>query len=371
MTLPIPSAPPAGRNLVICCDGTNNEVVGNQSNVLRLFRMLERSERQLTYYDAGVGTMADWTAHWRLVRLIHKRLDGGIGLSIRDHVLDAYRFLIQEYREGDAIWLFGFSRGAYSARVLAAMLKLCGLLRPEHAHLAEYAWAVATDEDRSGKASAQFGGSARINKVFGRDVRVHFVGVWDTVSAFGWIWDLLSIPHTTRNDLIDHLRHAVSLDERRIAFRPGLSVRDPETQDVKEVWFAGAHSDVGGGYPDKESGLARITLRWMLAEAKPLGLRVNPEEEREQLKDMGVKDQPDALGPAHDEATKVFWRILTWLPRRAWSQQQQRRRWSWPNWARLRRLPRGLLVHPSVRDRLADAALKYRRKLPKDARWDE
>lgn len=359
------------RNLVVCCDGTNNEVVGNESNVLRLFRMLERSISQLTYYDAGVGTKADWTAHWRLHRLIHKSLDGGIGLSIRDHVLDAYRFLIAEYRDGDAIWLFGFSRGAYTVRVLAAMLKLCGLLRPEHAHLAEYVWAVATDEDRSGKAKAQFGGSARINKVFGRDVRVHFVGVWDTVSAFGWIWDLLSIPYTTTNDLIDHLRHAVSLDERRIAFRPGLAVRASEDQDIKEVWFAGVHSDVGGGYPDKESGLARITLKWMLAEARPLGLEIDEAEEEDQLRGMGLKGQPDALGPAHDEATKFFWRLLTWLPRRAWSQEKKRRSWSWPNWARLRKLKPGILVHPSVRDRLADTALNYRRKLPPDVRWDE
>jgi hypothetical protein len=128
---------------------------------------------------------------------------------------------------------------------------------------------------------------------------------------------------------------------------------------------------VGGGYPDKEAGLARIALGWMLKEAKPLGLRVNPGEEQSQLERMGVEGQPDALGPAHDEATKFFWRLLTWLPRRAWSQKKDRRAWSWPNWARLRKLPAGLLVHPSVRERLADPKLKYRRKLPKDARWDE
>lgn len=366
-----PTAQPAGRNLVVCCDGTSNEVVGHASNVFRLFRMLERSDRQRTWYDAGVGTTADWTAHWRLRRLIHKHLDAGIGLSIRDNVLDAYRFLIAEYREGDAIWLFGFSRGAYTVRVLAALLKLCGLLRPEDAHLAEYAWAVATDEDRSGDARAQFGGAARINKVFGRDVRVHFVGVWDTVSAFGWIWDLLTIPHTTRNDLIDHLRHAVSLDERRIAFRPSLALRAGDAQDLKEVWFAGVHSDVGGGYPDQEAGLARIALRWMLAEARALGLRTDRAAEEEQLGRMGVEGQADALGPAHDEARKLHWRLLTWLPRRAWSAAHERRTWSWPNWARLRKLPAGLRVHASVRERLAAPALGYRRRLPQDVRWEE
>src|SRR4051812_4243729 len=130
------------KNIVICCDGTNNEIVGNQTNVLRLFRMLDRSPNQLLFYDAGVGTKADPTAQWPWRRMVRKRLDSAIGVSIRTHVLDAYRFLVEHFQPGDQVFLFGFSRGAYTVRALAAMIRNCGLLCPEFSNLADYAWAV-------------------------------------------------------------------------------------------------------------------------------------------------------------------------------------------------------------------------------------
>src|SRR2546425_222066 len=111
------------KNIVICCDGTNNEIVGNQTNVLRLFRMLVHDSSQIASYDAGVGTKADPTAQWPLRRLIRKRLDSAIGESIRANVLEGYRFLMEHWMEEDSIFLFGFSRGAYTVRALAAMIK--------------------------------------------------------------------------------------------------------------------------------------------------------------------------------------------------------------------------------------------------------
>lgn len=255
------------KNIVICCDGTSNEVAGNQTNVLRLFRMLIRDgARQVAFYDSGVGTRADPTAQWRLSRRLQKHLDSAIALSIRAHVLDAYRFLVREYAAGDHIFLFGFSRGAYTVRALAAMIYRCGLLSPEFDNLAPYAWSLFSDEDDTDNREQMFGGAARIRKVFGRKVRVHFVGVWDTVSTFGWIWDLLTVPNTDKNPSIAHIRHALSIDEQRSCFEPILIIPQPN-QTVRQVWFPGVHADVGGGYPEKEGGLSRVSLEWMLNEA--------------------------------------------------------------------------------------------------------
>lgn len=352
-----------GKNIVLCCDGTNNEIAGDQTNVLRLFRMLVRDASQLIYYDAGVGTKADPTAQWPLRRFIRKRLDAAIGVSIRANVLEGYRFLMQHYDAGDRIFLFGFSRGAYTIRALAAMIKRCGLLHPEYSNLVEYAWAVFTDEDRSGDRHALFGGSARIKKVFGRDVEIHFVGVWDTVSTFGWIWDLLTIPNTDTNDSIRHVRHAISIDEKRSSFQPSR-FKPPRGQDCKEVWFAGVHADVGGGYLEKEAGLARIPLAWMVQEATQFDLALDAVRRAEVIGRMGDSLIPDALAKQHDESVRVGWRLIGWLPRRAYDGAREKRVWHWPNWARPRELNNGALIHVSVADRMKEPKLKYRPKLP-------
>src|SRR5262245_43856105 len=160
------------RNIVICCDGTNNAVAGNQTNVLRLFRTLVDDDQQLIFYDAGVGTQADPTAQWHWRRRVKKALDGGIGVSIRANVLQCYRFLIEHYQPGDRVFLFGFSRGAYTVRAVAAMIMSCGLLKPEHTNLAEYAWSAFTDEDRTGDLALKFGTPNRIKKVFSREAEI-------------------------------------------------------------------------------------------------------------------------------------------------------------------------------------------------------
>src|SRR5262249_37769857 len=162
-------------------------------------------------------------------------------------------------------------------------------------------------------------------KVFSRDrdVQVHFIGVWDTVSSFGWIWDLLTIPNTAANDVIRHIRHAVSIDERRCCFQPNRFKPLPE-QNCKEVWFDGVHADVGGGYPDNESGLARIALTWMVREAKAFGLRIDPVAESAVLDRMGDPRVPDHLAHPHDESTKAGWRIVGWFPRRAYNHSRDK-----------------------------------------------
>ncbi len=351
------------KNIVICCDGTNNEIVGDQTNVLRLYRMLVRDENQHLYYDAGVGTKVDPTTLWWWRRRFLKQFDSAVGASIRSNVLDAYRFLLHRYEPNDNVFLFGFSRGAYTVRALAGMVKRCGVLRVDDSHLAEYAWAVYSNEDHLKDRSRMFGGSARIKKVFAQPGNIHFVGVWDTVSSFGWFYDQLTLPNTANNDCIAHVRHAMSIDERRGFFKPN-HFWPPEGQDCVEVWFAGVHADVGGGYCDQESGLARLSLRWMVWEAKKWGLRIDASREAEVLKKIGNPKIRDELAPRHDESKKLKWRLGALLPRIAYSGARKGRVCRWPNFAKARVLPEGAQVHRSVELRRREPSSNYNPRLP-------
>lgn len=355
------------KNIVICCDGTNNEVWGNQTNVLRLFRMLIREpSRQIAYYDAGIGTHADPTAHTPLRRRLYRKLDSAVGLGVRDNVLEAYRFLMRNHVVGDRVYLFGFSRGAYTVRALAAMLMRVGLLNTEHENLAAHAWAVFTDEDGAGDDRARFGGAARIKKVFARRVGVHMVGVWDTVSSFGWVWDPLMIPNTARCEDVSHVRHAISIDERRAYFRPN-HFRPPAGQDALCVWFPGVHADVGGGYPETEGGLSKIALEWMMGEATALGLLLDERNAHEQLRRVRDKHERPECGAMHDESVKPGWRLLGLLPKRVYSPAKDAMAWRWPNPAHRRQIVgEPVRVHESVLARMGHPEMGYKPDLPED-----
>jgi len=291
-------------------------------------------------------------------------LGGGIGLGLDRNIQSAYAWLCRNYQPGDAIYLFGFSRGAYTVRALAAMIKRCGLLHPEFSNLVEYGWSVYSDEDRSDDARRTFGGPARIKKLFSRNITIHFVGVWDTVAAFGWLWDILSLPDTVKNDAIVRIRHAVSIDERRSAFRP-TRVKPADGQDCKEVWFAGVHADVGGGYPRPQAGLARFPLQWMIGEAIAAGLDIDAQRRDEVLEEMGAPEIVDHhLAEAHDESIKLGWRLLGWLPRRSFSMRVRRRAWQWPNRAAARDLGSALLAHESVQLRMRGTQGVYNPRFP-------
>lgn len=353
------------KNIVVCCDGTNNEVAGDQTNVLRLFRMLVRNEQQRVFYDAGVGTSADPTVQWWPQRLVHKRIDGAIGLSVRDNVLNAYRFLITHYMEGDRIYLFGFSRGAYTVRALAGMIFRCGLIYEDFDNITQYAWSIYSDEDRLKDKKRIFGGTARIKKVFGRRVPIHFVGVWDTVSTFGWIWDLLTLPNTDTNKDIKHFRHALAIDERRSCYEP-IPFWRGEAQDSMEVWFPGVHSDIGGGYPEAEAGLSKAPLEWMLNEAVGYHLEVNKEEVKEQLHRIEKYEPQAAFGTMHDESRRLLWRLQGWFPKRSYLRQKGHNTWHWPNRAKRRTIPAGALIHRTAIDRLENNDIEYAFELPQD-----
>lgn len=275
------------RNLVLCFDGTGNEPrLGRSTNVYRLMSMLEHDDEQVAFYDAGVGTLGSPKSTTTLGSKLTRLAGLAFGYGLKDNVIDAYRFLAERYEPGDRIFLFGFSRGAYSARALAGMLYQLGLVRREHVNtipygLKHYWWHHdGKVKDQQWELADQFSGQfARAD--FGRrvDGSVHHVGLWDTVNATGVLRGRLVLPWTAKMPMAASMRHAVSLDEKRRPFDPQLLAPDaPGLQDgrFREVWFSGVHSDVGGTFaPDHR--LADIALAWIAQGAIEAGLRLRPD----------------------------------------------------------------------------------------------
>src|SRR5215475_2429653 len=168
------------RNIILCLDGTSNQYSATNTNVIKLYAMLDRARiDQLSYYQPGIGTIPPPGVWGRFKRWFLTQLDLAIAWLLSQHVTDAYRFLMRYYQEGDAIFIFGFSRGAYTARAVAAMLYKVGLLTQGNEELIPFAWDIFKRErDRN-----VYRGFA---KTFSRRVPIHFLGLWDTVSSVGW-----------------------------------------------------------------------------------------------------------------------------------------------------------------------------------------
>lgn len=290
-----------GRNIVILCDGTGNELGGaltqhardiRISNVLKLFRIAQKGQKQLVYYSQGIGTIGqpNWLTRWRQKAASVIGLATGYGLDA--NVVGAYRFLVENWEEGDRIYLFGFSRGAWTVRVLAGLLHLVGLLRPTQLNLCDNALGTYKRAARENALPVAWH-FARV--VGARFPAIHFMGCWDSVASVlvprsdrMWIPSLETLPYTDANPSVKIFRHALALDERRRMFRvaswkqpqpfvpnrfePGKSI----AQDIEQRWFPGVHSDVGGGYPEHESALSKIPLIWMIEEAVRAGLIITP-----------------------------------------------------------------------------------------------
>jgi hypothetical protein len=334
------------KNIVVCCDGTAGEYGLRKSNVVRLYAALSRDTRtQLAFYDPGVGTL---TAPPRLgapLRLLKAGLGLAFGYGLMKNVRDAYRFLMQTYQTGDRIFLFGFSRGAYAARTLAAVLHKCGLLSPHNDNLLPYVLKVY-EHTPTGRVSNGF------RKTFAQKVRVHFLGVWDTVSSIGWIYDPMTLPYTAQNPSIDVVRHAVSIHERRCFYRQNLWSTSPG-QDVREVWFAGNHRDIGGSYPESESGLSQLCLKWMLDEARQHGLLLDEKKLAKLLPTRLPRDPeqptvPDAGGPIHDSLQKATWWIPELMPRLYRDPRDGYRRKLRIPLGEWRHIPEDVAIHASV-----------------------
>ncbi|GGR32115.1 DUF2235 domain-containing protein [Streptomyces netropsis] len=307
------------KRLIVCCDGTWNLAdqlsKTNVTKVALAVRPRAAGVEQRVYYHSGVGTR-----RWERLR------GGAFGMGLSGNVMDAYRFLVGDYEPGDELFLFGFSRGAFTARSLAGLVRNSGILRRENVDRIMDAWALYRDrlEKPSGTASTLF------RRTYAHETEIQFIGVWDTVGALGiplpgaggtpnngpW-WrkpvDLANrrwgFHDTELSSWVKGAFHALAVDEQRTPFRPTLWHQKPGAaengQELKQVWFTGSHSQVGGG--DKETALSDITLLWMVAQAHRYGLEFDTEALSEagpcdMTPDRGIdfEVRPDPMGTVHN-----------------------------------------------------------------------
>ncbi|TCD62865.1 hypothetical protein EIP91_006271 [Steccherinum ochraceum] len=314
------------RTLVLCFDGTGDQFDADNSNVIQFFTLLKKDDKheQMVYYQAGIGTYTSPQIATPIMAKISRTMDEAIAWNLNAHVMGGYEFLMQNYEAGDKICIFGFSRGAYTARALAGMIHKVGLLPACNMQQVPFAYKMFQRTDETGWAQ-----STAFKKAFSIDVDIEFLGVWDTVCSVGLI--PRTLPFTASNESIKTFRHAVSLDEHRAKFKANLfnrptkeeedlgthpgdmpkstgegadavtspfadfvskaanggtsksakkKTKDERTMerefsegdkcnhetDVLEVWFAGCHCDIGGGSVSNDTphNLARIPLRWMI-----------------------------------------------------------------------------------------------------------
>jgi uncharacterized protein (DUF2235 family) len=302
----------AAKNIIICSDGTGNSAFkARGTNVFKLYEAVDMRGheddpsllRQIPIYDDGVGTQGFTPL---------RALSGATGLGVNRNLRQLYAELVQCYEPGDRLYLFGFSRGAYTVRALAGLIGECGILDKNrvgsHAELkerVEEAFAAFRElfplplmRRMRGKPSLEnlrafrkrWAHDPEAEAAAGRadspeDISrpIHFLGVWDTVDAVGLPWDRLAdllnqiypfrFPDRKLGRCVRAACHAVSIDDERRTFHPVLwdERDDPYPGRIRQVWFAGAHSNVGGGYP--KQGMSLVALDWMAAEAAKAGLR--------------------------------------------------------------------------------------------------
>ncbi|MDE0348725.1 MAG: DUF2235 domain-containing protein [Gammaproteobacteria bacterium] len=288
-------------NIVVCADGTWNRPEEDlakdyPTNVLRLARAVSpeaRGARQHVFYDWGLGSYHDGA------------VAGAIGRGIHKNIVDGYRYIVHNYAPGDRIFLFGFSRGAYTVRALCGLIHNCGIVRRADARLIARAWRMYKSPARANRPGGDAAGAFReAHSHPSRDI--DFVGVWDTVGALGIPFSLMGL-FDGNDEFYDNrmganvrtARHALAIDERREDFEPTLWQPKPGV-DLQQVWFAGCHADVGGGYAPDDDGacIGDVALGWMLREADRAGLAVE-----EHLRN-GLTDGTHAR--IHRSRVKVF-----------------------------------------------------------------
>jgi uncharacterized protein (DUF2235 family) len=379
------------KNVVLCCDGTANEFKANRTNVVRLaYTLRQDPSSQVSFYHPGLGTMEAVGAITSVGRKVTKLLGLAIGYGLEADIRDAYVFLMNHFEPDDRLFMFGFSRGAYTVRCVTSLLHMYGLIRKGNEPLVPYAIRMAMAINKYDRKPNK---RAEVEEIFqlAKEFKAHFsdmpctpyfVGVWDTVSSVGWIENPIHLPYTSNNPDIQIGRHAVAIDERRAFFRTNLWHPTPDggPKDVKQVWFPGVHCDVGGGYPETEAHLSKFPLAWMLREATAAGLKTDPARVDEVLGrgPPGITNAPadpnapapanaagfvppDVKGKMHESLKPVWWPV-EFVPKRHYDNAKKReaRRM---NLFRARTIPKGSLIHDSAYLRGAD----YVRKLPSDA----
>lgn len=268
------------KRIVICFDGTWNRpadeaLTANDSvetNVCRFYESVKDQgvdgTKQVKWYDEGVGT-----------KWYDRFIGGAIGAGLELNIVQGYEFLAKQYEAGDDVYVLGFSRGAYTARSLVGMIRNCGLILPKHLPLRV---AMAYGIYRTRGDSVDSFTAKLFRSAFSREIKIKFIGVWDTVGALGIPLDVLKdvnmkfyeFHDTKLSNIVENAYHAVAIDEHRQDYIATLW--NPDTapqQTLEQRWFIGAHCDVGGGYNDRR--LSDMTLNWMQQKASALGLAVD------------------------------------------------------------------------------------------------
>jgi uncharacterized protein (DUF2235 family) len=317
------------KRLIVCCDGTWNrpdevsQGVAAPTNVAKISLALadedDAGNPQLLHYEAGVGT-----------RRGERLLGGAFGVGLSRNVQDCYRFLVDTYEPGDKLYFFGFSRGAYTARSTVGLVRNSGILRPEHRHRIKEAYALYRRPDKDSKPSGIAAELFRRSHSYS-EVYVDFVGVWDTVGALGipiggfrppLLSRLWRFHDTKLSSYVLHAYHALAIDERRRPFKPTLWQQqgNAQNQTLEQVWFAGVHSDIGGGYRD--TGLSEIPLLWMADKARSCGLAFKPDHLVVKQTDLdadarreGIQVTPNYAGELHN-SRNGFYRLQPAYDRR-------------------------------------------------------
>lgn len=306
------------KRIIICCDGTWNEPEHLDSenrqtstNVLKMVRAIspvdpDSGMQQEVYYQHGIGTGGIGFLIKKLTRLI-----GGLtGMGISSNIQECYRFIVNNYMDGDEIYLFGFSRGAYTARSLAGLIGTVGLLNKSDLDLLPKVYDYYRTAPRKRSRSKYFELVAGLERRF---PKINFLGVWDTVGALG-----LPVPglqHLSRKWVGFHdthlgpqvlnAYHAMAIDERRRPFKPAIWTKLEGQNSCQQMWFCGVHSNVGGGYNDH--GLSDTALMWLVNRAHSLGLAF----EQEYLSDQS-HIKPSVSGKLEDSFTWPY-KLLSYL----------------------------------------------------------
>ena len=288
------------KRLVCFFDGTWDSPADKSiTNVVKLQRAILQSDpagvEQSAHYELGLATeFTGRLSFWA----------GALSIGLSGRVRGAYRYLCQFFAPGDEIFLFGFSRGAFTARSLAGFISACGILKRQKLGDLLAAWDYYRDARTAPHSPAAFIESCHTDCHL--DAEIKFLGVWDTVGALGIPGQLLAADNekkfafhdTGPCPIVKHARHALAIDEHREQFVPTLWTGTPPAGvDIEQVWFAGAHSDVGGGYVTR--ALADTPLVWMAKEAEDKGLSL----------DWSCLPDPEKLdprAPLHDSRTSVF-----------------------------------------------------------------
>lgn len=303
------------KRIVICADGTWNTPDQKDrgevcpSNVAKIAACIaDRGSdglRQMVYYDRGVGT--EW----------YDRIRGGIsGVGIAKNIKEAYRFLIENYEEGDELFFFGFSRGAYTVRSAAGLIRNSGLLLKANPARIDDAYNLYRRRDsKSHPASVE---SVLFRKTYSRAVRIKCIGVWDTVGALGipvQEFDILNkflgveFHDVKLSSYVDNAFQALAIDEKRKAFAPSIWKQQEHAtnQRLEQVWFSGVHTNIGGGY--QNTGLSDIAFEWMRSKAESCGLVFDDRG----LADVGIAVKRDWAGELRDSKKGLYTLICDYI----------------------------------------------------------